>query len=297
MSHVLQLDNVHVLTPVVVADTFPLIKVRESDATPGQADYTPILINNCTPKSRYLVDDGVIVIDTAVNRRLPYFAYGPFNGSPTGNQSQQIMAAPLWLREIPIPTAPPAKYHAFYVDPADSLLKSKNSADVITIYGSRIRSLFIDGSVLRMDAATGVKLGTPPNAIDGVQLADALTSGAYCNFIMPVDVTTGLVTVRPVWVPNATDGVAHTVRWQMNIKIISAADVTAAGTSVAWTGVSAARTINVEVLETGQASTGVSPAANDRVRLEVQRIGGDAADTYVGAVNLIGIRVDYLANN
>jgi hypothetical protein len=296
MSHVLQLDNVHVLTPVVVADTYPLIKVRQSDGTAGQADYTPILTYNCTPKTRYLVDDGVIVLDTGVNRRLPYFVYGPFNGTPAGNQSQQIMAAPLWLQQIGIPSTPPTGFHAFYVDSADAVFKSKDSTGKVSVYGSRVRSVFFDGSILRLDAASGVRMGVPPNVVDGIALVNGVTSGAYFNFIMPVDVITGLIKVRPIWVPSATTA-ALTVRWQMNIRVISAADVTAAGTSVAWTGASAARTANVEVMEPGQDSTGVSPVAEDRVRLEIQRVGGDGADTYTGDVYLIGVRLDYSANN
>jgi hypothetical protein len=224
------------------------------------------------------------------------------NGSRTTylpNGAGEIARLPtaLDLPQVTAPASPASGSHRFYVDTADTTFKSKDSTGKISVYGSRTRSLFIDGSVFRIDAATGVKLGTPPNAVDGVQLADGLTSGAYCNFIMPVDVIAGTVTIRPIWAPGATDGTPHTVRWQMNIKVLNAADVTAAGTTVAWTGVSAARTINVEVLETGQASTGVSPAADDRVRLEIQRDGAHANDTYVGAVNLIGVRVDYQANN
>jgi hypothetical protein len=224
---------------------------------------------------------------------------GSINTTYIPNTNPEIAKLPraLDLPQLTAPGNPGANTHRFYVDSADTIFKSKNSAGVVSVYGARTRSLFIDGSVLRVDAATGVKLGTPPNAVDGVSLANAITSGAYCNFIMPVDVITGTLTIRPIWVPSATDGTAHTVQWQMNIKIISAADVTATGTSVAWTGVSAARTVNVEVLETGQVSTGVSPAASDRVRLEIQRIGGSGSDTYVGDVYLVGLRIDYSANN
>jgi hypothetical protein len=198
---------------------------------------------------------------------------------------------------VTAPATPGTGYQRFYVDTADGIFKSKDSAGVVSIYGARARSLFIDASMLRLDAAQGVKIGTPPNAVDAVSLADGILSGGYCNFNMPVDVIAGTVTIRPQWAPGATDGTAHTVRWQMNIRIVTGADVTAAGTTVAWTGVSAARTVNVEVLETGQASTGVSPAANDRIRLEIQRDGAHANDTYVGAVQLLGICINYQANN
>jgi hypothetical protein len=200
------------------------------------------------------------------------------------------------LPAVTAPANPASGFHRFFVDTADSTFKSKSSAGVISVYGARPRSLFIDASMLRLDAAQGVKIGTPPNAVDAVSLADGVTSGAYCNFNMPVDVITGAVTIRPQWAPGATDGTAHTVRWQRNIKILTAADVTAAGESTAWTGASAARTVNVEVLEPGAATT-ITPAADDRIRLEIQRLGGDGADTYLGAVQLLGIRIDYQANN
>jgi hypothetical protein len=216
---------------------------------------------------------------------------------PTFTGEIAKLAVGLDWPSVTAPASPASGFSRMYVDVADSILKSKDSAGVVSVYGARARSLFIDASMLRLDAAQGVKIGTPPNAVDAVSLADGVLGGAYCNFNMPVDVITGTVTIRPQWAPGATDGVAHTVRWQMNIRILTAADVTAAGTTVAWTGVSAARTVNVEVLETGQASTGVSPAANDRIRIELQRDGAHANDTYVGAVQLLGVRIDYQANN
>jgi hypothetical protein len=216
---------------------------------------------------------------------------------PTFTGEIAKLAVGLDWPQITAPASPAAGFHRFYVDTADTIFKSKSSAGTISVYGARTRALFFDGSILRLDAAAGVRMGTPPNVVDGIALVNGVTSGAYFNFIMPVDVITGTVTVRPIWVPSATDGTAHTVRWQMNIQIITASDVTATGTTVAWTGVSAARTVNVEVMETGQASTGVSPVAADRVRLEIQRDGAHANDTYVGDVYLIGVRLDYSANN
>jgi hypothetical protein len=297
LTHFIELDNFWVGSSVAQGDAFPIIKVRKADGSAGISDYLVVMAINLDPRTSKLIETARNTSISIGNQfRVPYWSHTTWNGSPAASQAPVLWMSPVWWREVPVPATPPAKYHAFYVDPADSLLKSKNSAGIITVYGSRVRSLYIDGSVLRMDAATGIKLGIPPNAVDGVSLANGLTSGAYCNFIMPVDVTTGTITVRPIWVPSATDGTAHTVRWQMNTKIISATDVTAAGTSTPWTGDSATRTINVEVLETGGTS-GISPAANDRVRLEIQRVGADGADTYVGDVYLIGLRIDYLANN
>jgi hypothetical protein len=129
-----------------------------------------------------------------------------------------------------------------------------------------------------------------------VALADAATQGAFSVFQMPSDSTGVAFTVRPVWSPGATDSSAHTVRWQFNSKVIVGADITAAGTVITFTGVSATRTVSVPVLETGASSGAVTPAAGAWVRLEIQRLGSDGNDTYVGVVNLIGVQIDYTAN-
>jgi hypothetical protein len=129
-----------------------------------------------------------------------------------------------------------------------------------------------------------------------INYADGATSGAYWNFLVPADYTSGTLTFQLSWTPSATDAVAHTVRWSVTAKAIGGGTtITTAGTTTAWTGDSAARTINVTVAETSQ-DTGVTPSAGNRFRLEIQRIGANAADTYVGAVRLIGVTVFYTAS-
>ena len=177
---------------------------------------------------------------------------------------------------------------------SESLLLYKSDAGTeYSLQTLQLRSLFIPAGDLKLDSATTGTLGTTPNLTSIVAYADAATQGAYTNLVMPLDAVTATIKVRPIWVPGSTDGVAHTVRWSMNIKILTAADVTAAGTTVTWTGDSATRTANVQVVEAGQLSTAVTPAAGEDVRLLLQRIGADGADTYVGIVNLLGIRIDY----
>jgi len=137
--------------------------------------------------------------------------------------------------------------------------------------------------------------GTFPSAVPGQSLTDGGTVGAYWSFMMPQDTSTATILVRPVWVPSLTDASAHSVRWSMDLKVLVSQDVSTAGTVVSWTGTAAARTNNIVVLENGQASTGVSPAAGNIVRFNLSRVGGDAADTYVGTVHLLGVRIDYTA--
>jgi hypothetical protein len=150
------------------------------------------------------------------------------------------------------------------------------------------------------DLGTGsaiITIGAGLNISRVVEYSDAASEDATWTFQVPDDWASGAISVQPVWSPGATDGVAHTVRWNYTAKNLSiGTDVTAAGTTTTWTGASAARTVNILVFDTST-STGVTPAsAGDFFLLNVQRIGGDGADTYVGTVRLHGLIVNYTAN-
>jgi len=157
------------------------------------------------------------------------------------------------------------------------------------------RSFWLDPQAAGLDGATLIAVGASPNLSSAINYADAATSGAYWEFLVPADYASGALSIQPQWTPGATDAVAHTVRWSYTAKTISGGiDVTAAGTTVAFTGASAARTLNIVVSEAAQGT--ITPGALARVMIELQRIGADAADTYVGAVRLIGVIVTYTAN-
>lgn len=152
-----------------------------------------------------------------------------------------------------------------------------------------------------LDSGTAATVGAAPNAIKAVALADAATQGCYWAFMVPFDWTSGVLSVQPIWVPGSTDAVSHAVRWSAVAKVITAnntVDVTGAGTTVTWTGQSQTRTANILVggAETITSLT-LTPANNANfVMLNLRRIGADAADTYVGVVNLVAVRVTYTAN-
>ena len=159
------------------------------------------------------------------------------------------------------------------------------------------RKVFLPAHGAGLDVATLVALGASPDLTNAVAYADAATQGAFWEFMVPSDWASGVITLQPVWSPGATDGVAHTVRWTITAKTVAAGTtVTAAGTAVAFTGASAARTIGVVVYDTATSTTLTPAAAGDLFRFELQRIGADAADTYVGVVNLLGVIVTYTAN-
>lgn len=159
------------------------------------------------------------------------------------------------------------------------------------------RSFALFPTECTLDGATLASIGASPDQTRVVAYADAATQGAYWTFEVPDDWDSGVISAGIFWAPGATDAVAHTVRWQFVAKMIdSASTVTNPGTTTTFTGNSGTRTVNVVVQESGS-STGVTPSAGSRLfRLEVRRIGADAADTYVGTVNLIGVLVTYTAN-
>lgn len=158
------------------------------------------------------------------------------------------------------------------------------------------RSLYLRGKDAGLDSGTAAVIGTTPNIIAVLALADAATEGGYWTFGLPSDWASGDLTAQIIWSPGATDATPHTVRWTMTARMIrdALAEFDAPVTTT-FTGASAARTQDTTVFDTVTAM-GLSPVAGDLCRLEIERIGADAADTYVGVVNLIGVIVSYTAN-
>jgi len=161
------------------------------------------------------------------------------------------------------------------------------------------RSIWVPASkASSTDSGTFVTVGTAPNSIDVVQLADAATQGFYSvECAIPKDASAAQpLNIRIVWGPGSTDGTAHTVRWSVDVlNMAAAAGIVGAGITTAFTGSSAARTANVMVIETST-QIRASVTADDVIRINIRRLGSDGADTYVGAVNVIGFFLDYTAS-
>jgi hypothetical protein len=158
------------------------------------------------------------------------------------------------------------------------------------------KKIFLMPGEAMIDTATNITVATGVSSSGAINYADAATNTASWNFSLP-DWASGTLSAQPVWSPSATDGVAHTVRWEYAMKTVgTGADITAAGTTLLWTGASAARTVNLIVYDT-DTNTTFTPASNtEPMILTVSRIGADGADTYVGAVRLIGILLTYTAS-
>jgi hypothetical protein len=157
-----------------------------------------------------------------------------------------------------------------------------------------VRSLFLpvhDGVVL--DGGTLASLGTLPDTIRTISLADAATSGALWAFEVPGDWVSGNMAVEIYFAGATTTG--GNVRFQVVAKkVAEGASVIAAGTTFTQTS-QAPTTANLLVIE--PALDFVTPvAAGELVMLSVRRLGADGADTYAAAAHLIGVRVTYTAN-
>jgi hypothetical protein len=154
-----------------------------------------------------------------------------------------------------------------------------------------------DTAHLESGAFSATVLGTAPDQIIVVAMADAATTGAYWAVKLPSDFDSGNLTVKPYWAPGSTDASSHAVRWSYDLKcFVGGTDVTSAGTTTGVTGVSGARTANVLVTGEAATDTGVAGAIGGLVMVNVRRVGANAADTYVGTVNLVGVVLGYTAN-
>jgi len=160
------------------------------------------------------------------------------------------------------------------------------------------RQFYLPAAIGTPQVGALASIGTYPNIIRVTTLADAVsTNGMFWHFDVPDDWTSGVLTIRPIWVPTVAS-VNGAVRWQYDTKELTAGtDVTAAGTTVAWTGDSAARTINQIVYDAATSTTLTPGAAGNAIRFAITRLGADALDTQNGVtVNLAGVLVTYTAN-
>src|SRR6185369_15325094 len=103
--------------------------------------------------------------------------------------------------------------------------------------------------------AVPTHFGTAPD--DGTASAlftAAATVGITFFAHVPVDWVSGAMTYTIYFAPAAGDATPHTIRWSIDVLelVPGTTAVGGAGTTTAWTGASAARTINVLYTEAAQ---------------------------------------------
>lgn len=149
-----------------------------------------------------------------------------------------------------------------------------------------------DGVVL--DGGTLGSLGTLPNTIRTIALADAATQGALWTLDVPDDWASGTIDVT-IFFAGATT-TTGSVRWEVKTAAIeNGTDITqAADVTTTFTG-AAPTTANLLVKE-ALAAGSTPAAAGDLYRIGVRRLGADGADNYAAVAHLIGVLITYTAN-
>lgn len=144
--------------------------------------------------------------------------------------------------------------------------------------------------------AVPLNVGTAPSSqATSAAMSASATTGIMFEFFTPNDWASGAVTYVIGWSPGGTDAVAHPIRYSVAVReLTSGSDCTAAGTTTAWTGSSAVRTANLTYYEPEQTLYTPS-AANVLVRVNLRRLGADAADTMTATSRIHGIQIRYTA--
>jgi hypothetical protein len=156
-------------------------------------------------------------------------------------------------------------------------------------------TLYLPATQGTVDGGTMANIGASPSLVRVAGLADAATQGIFWSADIPDDWAAGDLSAQIVWSPGATDGTAHTVRWTLTARVVRNALALFGGpVTTTFTGLSGARTQDMPVFETAT-NLGLAPIQGDMLRFEVQRIGADGADTYVGTVNVIGVILGYVS--
>lgn len=123
---------------------------------------------------------------------------------------------------------------------------------------------------------------------------DAGTETVAFSFWMPNNWVSSM-SYQIYWVPAATVA-SSAVRWSANyLWVAVGGDISAAGTTAAFTGASSAHTVNLVYAESAQ-TIATGEAASRMLRFSLSRVGGNAADTYTNDAQLIGILFSYTAN-
>lgn len=148
-----------------------------------------------------------------------------------------------------------------------------------------------DGAVI--DGGALATLGTAPDIIRTISMADAATSGVSWDFLVPSDWDSGALNAELYFVGATTAG--GSIRLSVVSKeVAEGADVTAAGTTVTQTS-QAPTTANLLVVEPSIAL--ITPTVvGALVKLEARRLGADGADNYAAVAHMVGVRISYTAN-
>jgi len=139
------------------------------------------------------------------------------------------------------------------------------------------------------NAASG-NLGAEPNQIPTRVMIDAAANNAGYDLALPATCI-GSIAINVHWA--CPDANPNNIYWDLTYKLLVASDdVTAAGTTVQSTIPSGS---SADKLKIWAAASGISNAQDvvSVLRINVRRLGADAADTYTSSVHFLGVDVTW----
>lgn len=157
------------------------------------------------------------------------------------------------------------------------------------------KSIFFKANEFELDSGTANTRGTSPDIVDTVALADGSTQGLFWSFNVPQDWAGGALTMKVWWIGTSTE-TAKVVRFAhtyLHVPVDTGA--TGAGTTTI-TDTASKNITNNSTNTQGSLTLGTPALAGDIVRVQLERRGGHANDTYTGGVNIVLIEVTYTAS-
>jgi hypothetical protein len=151
--------------------------------------------------------------------------------------------------------------------------------------------IVVPASAMQLDGPSRYTiLGSAGNHTTAIGLPHGSTMGASVLVQIPKTSQSGTMQVRPVWAPSA-DASSGAVRWNIVVTTVGAGLITDAGTATPFTGQAAPFVADTPSTEDG--CTVAAVVAGTWLRIGIQRLGTDGADTYTGQANLLGLQIDY----
>ena len=285
-----------------------------SEPAPGDAEFILAAADSELPNARVLTDTAAFAFDTTTP--------GQVAGVPTPATTSQAgivelatdgqSAASLVpqandsrLSNARTPTAHASSHLSGGSDPIAAATTSARGTVELATDRETASSVAVQGSDSRLKmapmlvtpaeavlpaagfAVAGLSAGNKPI----LTYADAVTSTAYFTAQVPFGYAGVGGTLRLWWAPGAAAGPGD-VRWSIGVERMVVGDSIATGNNQVEIQNITTGTQNIIIASDIAASTGVMDlmAAGDWIRFIVARIGGNAADTFVGDAYFLGLQ-------
>lgn len=157
---------------------------------------------------------------------------------------------------------------------------------------TRTRNIFIPATAFVANAggpSFSVRTYYVPFAFDA-----AATEGVATQWAVPEDYASGAATVKLWW--TSPGAVAGNVVWKAYFGAVAAGEVLNPPPTLATNSNTIASPLN-ELLAISTLTSSVTPLAGEIFTIAIERTGGDGADTLAGDAWMVGVEIEYTAND